>query len=143
MERLELLLSNRTTSSRFKVSKGDRTVASPQTLLAHSNLFLFVLIVISALPLVQCEREPSPLNLEFPCKSRQWYNTEVKRCVACTACEDGEYVKRACHLDRNTICAPSHELRFHIESLHLTKESNEVSLLRFFFLLLSATYKGT
>lgn len=97
------------------------------SLLAHSNLFLLILIVVSALPLVQCERE---VNLEFPCKARQWYNTEVNRCVACTVCEDAEYVKRACHLDRNTICAPSHELRFHIESLHLTKEPNEVS---FFF----------
>lgn len=117
-------------------------MASSESILAHSNLFLFVLIVISTLPLVQCEREPSPLNLDFPCKNRQWYNTEVNKCVSCTVCEDGEYVKRACHLDRNTICAPSHELRFHIESLHLTKEPNEVSLIAV-FLPLSATYKGT
>ncbi|KAL5276648.1 wgn family protein [Megaselia abdita] len=130
MERLELLLSNRMTNSRFKVSKGDRTVASPKTLkpqplLAHSNLFLLIFLVISGFSTLVKSEPESPLNLDFPCKIRQWYNTEVKKCVACTVCGDGEYVKRACHLDRNTFCAPSHELRFHIESLHLTKEQNE------------------
>lgn len=131
MERLELLLSNRTTNSRFKVSKGDRTKTS-KTFLVHSNLFFLLILVVITSTVVQCERDSSPVNLEFPCKSRQWYNTEVKKCQNCTFCGNGEYVKRACHLDRNTLCAPSHELRFHIESLHLTKESNEVGVSMFF-----------
>lgn len=141
MERLELLLSNRTTNSRFKVSKGDTTVASSLSLpssssLAHSNLFLILalLTVCGALPLANSD----PLSLEFPCTVRkEWYSTEVNKCVACTVCGDGEYMKRICHLDRDTICAPSHELRFHIEPLHLTKESNEVSGFSVFCLLIA------
>lgn len=136
MERLELLLSNRTTNSRFKESKGDRPVATTSKtfktlqfqhkniknynlpIVAHSNLFVLILVISGLSTVVLCE---DPLSLELPCKSRQWYNTEVNDCVACTVCGNGEYVKRACHLDRNTICAPLHELRLHIESLHLDK----------------------